>query len=462
MTDYFALCSTLNQAMLPAAQEARLLYLLVEIAPNPQLPIRRAPVNLALVVDASDSMRIPALDDDLVEELARRGLLLETETDGIPVFKVLNMPADLLARADPVCSMDFVQQALGVLVDRLAPDDRISLVAFAGHAETLISNRTGQERRKILEVLDTLDSGQFGDDTCLAAGLRMALQEAQRGHTPDRLSRLLLLTDGFAVDEPQAMAVATQIAAGGFTLSTVGLGLAFNEGFLIGLAELSGGNAHMVFRPAEIPGVFAAELEATQKVVLRGVDLRLALASGVAVRRAYRVVPVLSELALDTLHERSLTFALGDLERDQSQSVLLELLIPPRPAGAYRIAQIVATGAPTQRQNERALARSDVLLQITPAGRPLPPANARVMALVERLGTFKLQTRALADAANGDIAGATRKLQAAVTRLLADGETEMATTVEAEIANLTEQGQMSAAGTKKLRYETRKLTQKLG
>jgi Ca-activated chloride channel family protein len=83
------------------------------------------------------------------------------------------------------------------------------------------------------------------------------------------------------------------------------------------------------------------------------------------------------------------------------------------------------------------------------------------MKLVETVSTFKLQTRALADAAAGDIPGATRKLQAAATRLLADGEFELAAAMQSEITNLERQGQMSSGGAKQLRYETRKLTQKL-
>jgi len=135
MAEPFLLSTTLNMPVLPAANEPRLLYLLLEIAPNAQLSLRRTPVNLALVVDASESMLIPSLEDGLVEELERRGLLVETIADGVPVFRVLHMPEDLLARAEPVCNMDFVQQALRQLVERLSPDDRFALVAFAVRAK---------------------------------------------------------------------------------------------------------------------------------------------------------------------------------------------------------------------------------------------------------------------------------------------------------------------------------------
>ena len=61
----------------------------------------------------------------------------------------------------------------------------------------------------------------------------------------------------------------------------------------------------------------------------------------------------------------------------------------------------------------------------------------------------------------GNIAGATQKLRAAATRLLALGEEELAQTAREEAERLEHGEGLSARGTKKLRYETRKLTQKL-
>lgn len=460
--DYFTLRTTLNTDNIPASHEPRLLYLLAELLPNTQLPARRAPVNLVLIVDASESMLIPSLDGDLVEELSRRGLLVEMISDGVPVFRVLNLPADLLARAEPVCNMDYVQAALREVVSRLKPTDRISIVAFAGRAKTLVANAAGANKAKILEVLGPLASGKFGDDTYLTGGLQLALREAVNGHAQDRLTRLILLTDGFAADEQQAAAVAAEVAQHGFGLSTVGLGTAFNEGFLIGLAESSGGNAHLVFQPSDIPSVFAAEFEASQHVLLRSLSFRLALAQGVEVRRAHRVQPLIGALGLETLHDRSLTFNLGDLERSQPQALLLELLIPPRPPGSYRLAQVAVTGEAPLAQGERALVRCDVLLQVDGAAQFSPPADGRVMKLVEAVSTFKLQTQALADAAAGNTAGATRKLQAVATRLLADGDAAMAEMVQVELDNLAQAGAVSAAGAKTLRYATRKLTPNVG
>ena len=97
----------------------------------------------------------------------------------------------------------------------------------------------------------------------------------------------------------------------------------------------------------------------------------------------------------------------------------------------------------------------------------IPPTPSRrsaydpgIMNLVEKVTAFKLQTRALDEAKAGNIAGATQKLRAAATRLLELGEADLAEAAQQEANNLEQSGQMSASGTKKLRYQTRKLTQK--
>ena len=74
---------------------------------------------------------------------------------------------------------------------------------------------------------------------------------------------------------------------------------------------------------------------------------------------------------------------------------------------------------------------------------------------------FKLQTRALEEAKLGNVEGASQKLRAAATRLLEMGEEELGRAALEEAEHLEKTGQMTAHGTKKLRYETRKLTQRL-
>ncbi len=52
--------------------------------------------------------------------------------------------------------------------------------------------------------------------------------------------------------------------------------------------------------------------------------------------------------------------------------------------------------------------------------------------------------------------GATQKLKSAVTRLLSQGELELAQTMQAEIQNLEQSGQLSSEGQKTIKFQGRK------
>ena len=191
------------------------------------------------------------------------------------------------------------------------------------------------------------------------------------------------------------------------------------------------------------------------------VTLTLRMVRGVSPRQVWQVLPMISNLDCSPLSDRDAQVHLGELDREQGKSVLVELLLPPRQEGRYRMAQaevsydVPAAGIVGEK------AKTDIVISFTSDANLSQQYDARVMNLVEKVTAFKLQTRALDEAAAGNIAGATQKLRAAATRLLDMGETELAEIAMAEADRLEQSGQMSAAGTKKLRYETRKLTAKL-
>jgi Ca-activated chloride channel family protein len=161
------------------------------------------------------------------------------------------------------------------------------------------------------------------------------------------------------------------------------------------------------------------------------------------------------------LTDRDVQVFVGDLEKGQGRSVLVEMAIPPRQPGRYRVAQAeLEYEVPLSGQAEQRV-RSDVLLGFTGDPHQASQLDPYVMNIVEKVTAFKLQTRALDEAQAGNIAGATQKLRAAATRLLEMGEEDLATEMQREADNLEKSGQMSAKGTKKISYATRKLTQKL-
>jgi len=463
MPQALALHSYLNSEMIPQANQPWLVYLLLEARPHGDPGQGDSVVNIVLVVDVSASMRIPILTQAQFHELASQGLVREVVVDSTPVWQFEQVPPGLVQTAP--CSLDFVVQGLTAATERLTNRDRFALVAFASQARVLLSSQPGDQRGQIQQVATRLNQTELGDETVMARGIALGLEQAQSGaagRQSGRVDRLVVLTDGFTLDQAECLGLARQAAQQGISISTLGLGAEFNEELLIAIAEASGGNAHLITAPSEIPTAFEKEIRGVQSIAIRNVELKVRLSGGVELRRIWRVQPVIADLGGIPLVDQGFSLELGDVEGTTPLAVLLELLVAPKPPGLYRLAQaVLAYDLPAQGLSGPKV-RQDITVRVVPGVLPGSlPQNPQVMNVVEKVSVHRLQTQALADAAAGDVAGATRKLRAAATRLLDMGESELATATAQEADRLEQEGRISPAITKKLRYETRKLTQKL-
>ncbi|HYF62651.1 MAG TPA: hypothetical protein VD886_07540, partial [Herpetosiphonaceae bacterium] len=272
---------------------------------------------------------------------------------------------------------------------------------------------------------------------------------------PGRLNRVLLLTDGFVEDEAASLELAQEFGAAQIPLSTLGLGIEFQESLLLALADQSGGAATLARQAADIPAWLERELGRAGRVLAARARLDLRLAQGVELRRAYRVRPSLADLPLPAMAGRAGSLPLGNLERAGDQAVLLELLVPAHAAGDFRLLR-ASLHADHPHGTPLAPASSDLVLRYGDG--PAPPLNQRLQPILDRVATWRLHTRALDAARQGDAAGATRQLEAAVTRLIDLGEHDLAAQTAATAQQLADTGAIEAGAAKELRYATRRLT----
>jgi Ca-activated chloride channel family protein len=173
-------------------------------------------------------------------------------------------------------------------------------------------------------------------------------------------------------------------------------------------------------------------------------------------RAIWQVIPLINNLGYKPISDRDVSVPIGEIETGGGRSLLAELLVDPRPAGQYRLGQIELTYDIPMLGTIGEKSRADVMMQFTGDSALAAQVDPPVMNTVEKVSAFKLQTRALQDLQSGDVAGATQKLQSAVTRLLNQGEVDLAQTMQQEITNLQQNGQMSSEGQKTIKFGTRK------
>lgn len=427
MSGKLSLQATWSHDPLPALNEQSLAYLVVDIkdeAPTEgaeQAAVRVAPLNLSLVLDTSGSMS--------------------------------------------GAKMQNLKQAVGWVIDHLTPQDNLAVTLFDDEVHPLVASTPVTDPKGLRAKIDAIR--EMGG-TAMSKGLLVGLDEAMKGRKPGAISRIVVLTDGQTWgDGDKCKQLAEQAGEAGIPITALGVGADedWSIELLDALAAESGGVSDYIAKPDEISHAFEGTLKTMQATTSRNLRMSFNPAGGVSLRAVYRVAPIISKLwpagegprnGSDS-GDKSLTLPVGEIQSGGGQTLLFEVVVPPRKPGQYRLARLLLqyeSGVGSAEKSDDAL---DLTVSFA-AGAGKGQGNPRVMNIVEKATTFKLQTRALNASMMGDVEGATRNLRVVATRLLNMGEADLAEAAEQEAQLMETRGQMSAAGTKKLAFDTRRLS----
>jgi len=414
MSDVLSFTCQANKINVPVLQQPQLVYVLTEMQPGLAVANVRMPLNFALVLDRSGSMA---------------GEKLRT-----------------------------MKQAVCNIIDQLDPSDIVSLITFETATQVLIPAQPAHDKEQLKRKVNSITDG---GGTNMANGIREGLAQVSRNNIPGRTSRLVLLTDGEATDrEDDSRREADNAGARGIQILGLGFGHDWKTDFMQDLADRSvlalpgsgAGFIDMIASPQKAVEIFN-DIYNKMQVVAQNMVLTLRLVQGIEARRVWQVTPVIKDIGMATIQGRSVVIQIGDLEKT-GVAYMVEMMLPPRQPGAYRIAQADVSYNVINQGMQRET--SDLLLNYTYDPGLVGQVNGRVMNIVERVTAFKLQTQALNEAELGNVHGATQKLRQAVTILLNQGETDLARQMEQEASNLEQGGQISNEGKKTIRLESRK------
>lgn len=190
------------------------------------------------------------------------GLQAESSESTVQTPLNLALVLDTSGSMDAPDKMPFLQQSLMVFLASLQPEDRVALITYSDEAQLLWPSSPVGEGRWIRSTIESL---RPEGSTNLHAGLMLGLAEVDRSFDIRRNNRVILLTDGIAnqgVTDPQQIArEALAYNQQGIYLSTIGLGLDFNDELLATLAQQGGGAYHFVDSAQEMDKVFRQEVE---------------------------------------------------------------------------------------------------------------------------------------------------------------------------------------------------------
>ena len=180
-------------------------------------------------------------------------------------------PANLVFLIDTSGSMDapdklpLLVASFRLLLDALAPDDRVAIVTYAGAAGTVLEPTRAGERGRILAALERLDAG---GRTAGAEGLRQAYALAGRHFVQGGINRVILATDGdfnVGIADPDALEdYVARKRESGVSLSVLGFGMGnYDDALMQRLAQNGNGNAAYIDGLAEARKVLVEEATST-------------------------------------------------------------------------------------------------------------------------------------------------------------------------------------------------------
>ena len=153
---------------------------------------------------------------------------------------------------------EVMKDAAKLIVDKLSENDIIAIVLFGAGASVLLEPVKAVDKDYIKNLIDTIPASDGSTD--IYAGMDMGYDEASKNSTTERVSRLLLLSDGQPGDSGHEQR-ATEGLAEGVSISTVALGSSANLDLMESIARKGEGTFYWISDPDNLADAFRAEVD---------------------------------------------------------------------------------------------------------------------------------------------------------------------------------------------------------
>jgi Ca-activated chloride channel family protein len=182
---------------------------------------------------------------------------------------------DVSGSMDSPDKLPLVKAAMAKLAGELQPQDRVSIVVYAG-AAGLVLEPTNDPRR----IRAALDSLKAGGSTAGGAGLELAYNIARDTMIEGGVNRVILATDGdFNVGVSNTEALIEMIERqrdSGITLTALGFGTGnYNEAMMEQVADHGNGNYAYIDSALEADKVLSDEMASTLFTIAKDVKIQV-------------------------------------------------------------------------------------------------------------------------------------------------------------------------------------------
>ena len=166
-------------------------------------------------------------------------------------------------------------------IRRLDAKDIVSVVAYDNRSEVIVPAQYVSEKEALIARIRSIEPR---GSTALFDGVTAGANELRKFKGKCEISRVLLLSDGQANVGPSSAEELGRYGAllmkDGIAVSTVGLGVDYNEDLMTRLSQKSDGNSYFVEKSDDLPRIFASELGDVLSVAATKVALKVKFGVG--------------------------------------------------------------------------------------------------------------------------------------------------------------------------------------
>lgn len=323
------------------------------------------PINMALVVDRSGSMAGPKLEN--ARAAARR------------------------------------------LVDGLREGDRLAIVTYGSDVTVLVPSTVINEttRASLRRAIDHIEDR---GGTYLSGGFERGRDLVLANEISGMVSRMILISDGQAnegITSPfQLASLARSARDRGVHVTTMGVGLDFNEDVMTAMAEHGGGHYYFIEDATSMAAIFSRELSTLTAAVASRAQVTITLAQGVQLEELYGY-------AFKQTGDK-VVVELPDVYAGQRRKIMARLSVPAGTAGQRDVAsvQLAYVDAGSGRA---AAVTTTARVTVTDDEREVRAGRVdEVLARAEEATISRSLKDAMDDYASGDVRSATVKLEAQI------------------------------------------------
>jgi Ca-activated chloride channel family protein len=347
--------------------------------------------------------------------------------------------------------IDMVKANVNRLLGKLSPTDLISVVTFSDDAEVLLPP-THPNRIDFIE--NKIDSIEVSGATEMRRGLSTAVDLLWGGYEQPFSQQLILLTDGHTYgDEEACLELAKKAASRGIVINGMGFGNAWNDQFLEKVTAVTGGSTQFVSSKEDLSRFLERIFESINLVYAKKMTFKLGHSTKSEIKTFFRLDPSVVQFNVDEN-----VVSIGDLYYGKKSLFLFEFIIHPLLRSDHWVDLVSGLIEMELASEGPQKARIHPKLQVAvrdEVATSKPPDE--IVRAISRLNMFFMQERSREDVKIGNYTKATQRLNYLGTKLITEGEIQLARKVFEESESINRSHSFSAEGEKEIKYGTKLL-----